>query len=240
MANNGENHEFQDPPDIVINKLQQQIQSLKKRLSKAKVEYNLQKIEINKNKEELNYFKFRAKEISKELNLYRQSKRINLTNRFLRKFNLWNSVSKSFQQLKDDTLIFNRRLAGFNLQYSSNLETLPYLSYYLYLARSNLSGILLAPILDFPLSKGSLCIQILFENEQIIAESCLPVIDLNEKIPAQFCFSSIPNSDRKPFELKIFGRDIDGTLRILELTKYSLLGFGFKRTKPFCGFIFAE
>lgn len=189
---------------------------------------------------EMERFRPKGISIAKELDGFRQRKIFRWIKRFRNNENAWDDISPAFQQLKDDSLIFNKKLKGFRLQPSMNLQRVPFLFYPLNLGRSNLQSILLAPIFDLPLSQGVLGIEIVSPNSAIVAQKVVPVHEINEFHPTKFDFEPIPESDKGQYWLRVFVKDVEASVRIFEWRKYSLGGFGNLKTRPFCGYIFAN
>jgi hypothetical protein len=189
---------------------------------------------------ELHALRAKGNFIAQELDDLRQSRIYRWIKRFRHKENAWDDISPAFQQLKDDSLIFNKKLKGFCLQPSINLQRVPFLFYPLNLGRSNLHSILLAPIFDLPLSQGLLGIEIVSPNSGIVAQKVVPIHEINELHPTKFDFYPVPESDKGQFWLRVFVQNVEAPVRIFEWRKYSLRGLGNLKTRPFCGFIFAN
>ena len=180
----------------------------------------------------------KAGSICRELELSRNRRVVRWLDRFFNTCDLRNDISPAFQQLKDDSLIFTKNLIGYRLQSSINLERVPFLQYPLDLDRPNLKGILLAPVLDLPLTQGLLAIEIISPENTIVTQSFIPAVRINDCDPTCFEFSPISNTDQGRFWLRVFVREIDGPLRIFEWRKYPIFGLGPLRTRAFCGFQF--
>lgn len=116
----------------------------------------------------------------------------------------------------------------------------PFLFYPLDLNRPNLSGVLLAPVMDFPASSGIFGIEIISPSNTIVAQSICPAEEIDESVPTQFSFSPIPDSDRGRFWLRVLAREVDIPIRILEWHKFSMFGFGRLQRRAFCGFVFGK
>jgi len=187
---------------------------------------------------DLDLFKKKGNTISSELDLFRHRKVTRLVNRFLNKSDLKNNLLPTFLQLKDDSFMFTKNLKGFRLLPSKNLQRIPFVYYPLELNRSNLKGILVAPIMDFPSVNGVLGIEIVSPDGHIVAHSVVPASQINEVFPTRFDFSPIQNSDRGRFWLRVFVHHVDFPVRIFEWRKYDFLGLGSPQTRAFCGFLF--
>jgi SAM-dependent methyltransferase len=162
--------------------------------------------------------------------------------RFHRGGDLRNEIAPAFQQLKDDSLLFTRSLRGFRLQTSPDLCSVPFLAYPLELElhRPGLSGLLLAPILDFPAQDGRFGIEIVSPANTIVAQIAMPCSEIDVRVPTTFRFAPIADSHQGRFWLRVFVRDVTEPLRIFEWRKYRFAGFGPLQTRAFCGFLFTE
>jgi ubiquinone/menaquinone biosynthesis C-methylase UbiE len=194
--------------------------------------------ELEARQMELAQARNQSKFLSEELDFFRHRRVIVWLRRLRDRSDLSGDISPAFQQLKDDSLIFNSGLNGYCLQPSLNLQRIPFLAYPLELNRPNLTAVLLAPILDFPLSNGVLGVEIVSPTVQIVAQVVVPANRVNKPTPTRFDFSSIPDSDRGRFWLRVFVRDVDAPVRVFEWRKYPLFGLGRLRTRAFCGFLF--
>jgi SAM-dependent methyltransferase len=218
-----------------------ELEVLRGSLVKAKEDYQIleqvrAKLQLSQN--ELEWTRRKGMSIADELDAFRHRKVVRWLNRLRGKFNAWDKISPAFQQMKDDSLIFIKKLKGYYLQPSINLQRVPFLAYPLDLNRSYLSSVLIAPILDLPPSKGILGIEIVSHENEIMAQCTIPANRINESAPTRLDFSAIQNSNQGLFGLRVFVRDIDVPIRIFEWRKYAAFGFGKLKTKAFCGFLF--
>lgn len=159
--------------------------------------------------------------------------------RFRRGRDLRDEIDPAFQQLKDDSLLFTRTLRGFRLQPSTDLRPVPYLAYRLELSRPGLSGVLLAPILDFPTQQGQLGIEMVSPANTIITQMVIPFAEIDVRVPTRFRFAPIADSHQGRFWLRVFVRDMVDPIRLFEWRKYRFGGLGLLQTQAFCGFLFA-
>ena len=187
---------------------------------------------------ELVQIRNQGKSVAAELDSFRHRRIIRWVERFTNRANASDAIAPAFQQLKDDSLIFTKGLAGFLLQPSNNLQRVPFLYYPLNLDRANLRGILLAPILDFPPMGGTLGTEIVSPSNTIVAQATAATNQINITAPTRFDFAPISDSDQGCFWLRVFVRGVDVPVRIFEWRKYSMFGFGRAQTRAFCGFIF--
>lgn len=100
---------------------------------------------IQELEQEVELVRMKGKLLSQEVDLFRQRRIVYWSDRFRNTFDAWNLMNPGFQQLKDDTAIFNGNLKGFRLQPSLSLLRVAFLTYRLELKKPNLKSILLAP-----------------------------------------------------------------------------------------------
>ena len=187
---------------------------------------------------ELAQLKSTGKFITAELDAYRQRRIIRWLNRLLNRSDASNEIAPAFHQLKDDSFIFTKGLDGFLLQPSDNLQRVPFLYYPLDLGRAHLQGILLAPIVDFPLTSGMLGIELVSPSHTIVAQVVVPAHQISATAPTRFDFAPLRDSDQGRFWLRVFVRDVDMSVRIFEWRKYSMVTLGAVQTRAFCSFVF--
>ncbi len=196
--------------------------------------------EIAELQKELQLTREKSKCIARELDLFRQRRAIFWSDRFRNNFDAWNLMNKGFQQLKDDTLLFCRGQKGFRLQPSISLLRVPYVSYVIDLKRKNLCGVMLAPVAEVPLVNGEIYLQILGSKQELLVQSSLPITMIRDDAPTIFTFPPIAESGREKLTLKVFVQGVDAPVRVFEMRRYKLAGFGELETRSFSGFIFAE
>ncbi|HEY9785393.1 MAG TPA: hypothetical protein V6D17_08330 [Candidatus Obscuribacterales bacterium] len=195
--------------------------------------------EIVELQEELELLRDKGKLIARELDLFRQRRAIFWSDRFRNTFDAWNLMNPGFQQLKDDSAVFNGNLDGYRLQPSISLLRVPYVSYKVKLNIANLCGVLLAPVVEIPLTTGEITLQILGTSQELLVSSVAPISEVSDDRPTRFLFPAIPDSHRQELILKVYVQGVDAPIRVFELRRYALNGFGRLSTKPFAGYIFA-
>lgn len=191
-------------------------------------------------KRELQITREKSKHIALELDLFRQRRAISVSDRFRNTFDAWNLMNKGFQRLKDDTAIFFTGLSGFRLQPSVSLLRVPFLSYKVDLKTKNLSGLLLAPVVEVPTVHGEICLQVLGESQQLLAQSSTSVTTIKDDAPTALIFPPIENSDKQVLTIKVFVQGVDVPVRLFEMRRYKWGGFGELETRAFAAFVFAE
>ncbi len=176
--------------------------------------------------------------VLEELERYRERRIIRWTDRFSNRYDFRNNLSPAFHPLFADSKTLKNELSRYRLQPSVNLRSVPFLEYSLRPGRAYLKGVLLAPIVDLPSENGLLGIEISSSSRERIVHSTVPIRALSEFVPTPLEFQPIEDSDQGVFRLKVFARGVDYPIRIFEWRKYSYLGWGPLRTRPFCGLLF--
>ena len=199
----------------------------------------LLKVRVEKLEQEVFNVSNKGKLIAQELDLFRQRRVVFWSDRFRNTFDAWNLMHHSFQQLKDDSLLF-QGIQKYRLQPSYSLLRVPYLTYNLHLDRPNLCGILLGAILDVPMQSGEICIRIFSEPDNLVAACNRSVSEIVDDEPVLFEFPPIACSGSTKLHMRVYVQAVDAPVRIFELRHYELGGFGRLKTKPFIGFSFAS
>ncbi|MBA3992044.1 MAG: hypothetical protein C0469_00860, partial [Cyanobacteria bacterium DS2.3.42] len=75
---------------------------------------------------------------------------------------------------------------------------------------------------------------------EMLIETSVSVTEINDDSPVVFRFPALANSDQEELTLHVFVQNVDVPVRLLEMRKYELGGFGNLSTKCFAGFIFGE
>jgi hypothetical protein len=189
---------------------------------------------------ELTTVRTKGKLMSQELDLFRQRRVVFWSDRFRNTFDAWNLMNHGFQRLKDDTALFCGDNTGYRLQPSLSLLRVPFLTYRIRLTKSGLTGLLLAPVVDVPLTAGEICVRIFSEQGQCIAMSTATMCAVNDKTPIELTFPAIKDSDQQELTLRVFVQGVDAPVRLFEMRRYALGGFGKLSTKPFFGYMFSR
>jgi hypothetical protein len=194
--------------------------------------------QVNSMQGELALVRGKGKLISQELDLFRQRRVVFWSDRFRNTFDAWNLVNQGFQQLKDDSALFNGPISGFRLQASLSLLRVPFLTYHVKLTRPRLCGIKLAPIVDIPLTQGEICVRIFSKPDNYLCMATAPVSAIRDDAPVVLELPTIEASDKEELIMRVFVQGVDAPVRIFELRRYALGGFGRLSTRPFAGYIF--
>lgn len=188
---------------------------------------------------ELELVRSKGKLISQELDLFRQRRIVYWADRFRNQFDAWNLMNPGFQQLKDDTSLNVGPIVGYRLVPSVSLLRVPFSTYRLSLKKPKLRAILLAPVVDVPLTQGEICIRVQSQPDRLVASATVPVSHVRDDQPTVFEFPAIHDSDQCELLLRVFVQGVDAPVRVFEMRKYGLGGLGRTYTKPFAGFEFA-
>jgi hypothetical protein len=186
---------------------------------------------------ELEFVRNKGKLLAQEVDLFRQRRIVYWSDRFRSGFDAWNLMNPGFQQLKDDAALNNGPLKGYRLQPSLSLLRVAFLTYELHLKRPNLCRIMLAPVVDVPLTAGEICVRIFAAPDRFLASAVASVADVKDDKPLEFSFDPIAESDQ-PLLMRVHVQGVDAPVRIFEFRKYALGGFWKLSTKPFAGFSF--
>jgi hypothetical protein len=181
----------------------------------------------------------KGKLIAQELDLFRQRRVVFWSDRFRNAFDAWNLMNANFQQLKDDSAIFHGGLQSLRLQPSLSLLRVPFLSYNFRLSRAGLCGVLLAPVLDVPLQVGELCVRLFSAPHSLLASCSMSVAEMSDEEPVIFRFDPIQYSDALELTMRVYVQGVDAPVRIFELRRYALGGFGKLQSRPFVGYLFS-
>jgi hypothetical protein len=187
---------------------------------------------------ELTQVRAKGKLISQELDLFRQRRVVFWSDRFRNTFDAWNLMNQGFQQLKDDCALFGGSIKGYRLQPSLSLLRVPFLTYRVRLTRPRLRAITVAPIVDVPLTSGEICVRIFSSPENYLCTSAAPVSAIRDDAPIRLEFPTIESSDQHELIFRVFVQGVDAPVRIFEMRRYALGGFGRLSTIPFAGYVF--
>ena len=75
------------------------------------------------------------------------------------------------------------------------------------------------------------------ESKRLLVETSVPVAQISDDGPVAFRFPPLQNSDNELI-FNIFVQNVDVPVRLLEMRRYALGGFGRLSTVCFAGFIF--
>jgi glycosyltransferase involved in cell wall biosynthesis len=138
-----------------------------------------------------------------------------------------------FQRIKNDPLMLGYRKDGFFLSKSPNLQDVPWVSYEISVKRGSLCAILLAFAIEDPKkARGTVGIEIVSQEERIVANAVMPVFYIDSNSCAEFFFE--PPVRAGKYSIRIFGKRSSAPVQLFEFKKCiaptSII------TRPFCGF----
>lgn len=150
-------------------------------------------------------------------------------------------VKEVIQDLRNETNIILDANAVFSVRLSPDLDGISFLSYRLTPKYPNLTGITVIPVFDEPQKNGTLGIELVSPNRQIICQSSISLSQLESYKPAHIPFSVVRDSNLGVFELRIFSRNVRSAVRILEGRFLSpVRGLRRWRARPLCKLTFGE
>ncbi|MGA2237729.1 MAG: class I SAM-dependent methyltransferase [Candidatus Bathyarchaeia archaeon] len=212
--------EYYEPPYVTVRKLQERCESMQAELKQMQA------------------LRAKGTAMAEQLESMRNRRIIRWMDRIFDKSDARDIISPPFYKLRDDSLNLHRGLKGFRLRSSVDLRTVQFVTYPLDLTRPGLAGILLAPVIDWYSSKGLFGIEIVSSRGEMVAQATISVRQIDEAAPTSFAFTPIQCSGRERMWLRVFARDVDGPIRMLEWQRYSTLRLGALQTRAFCGFLF--
>ncbi|MCC6931977.1 MAG: hypothetical protein IT292_01800 [Deltaproteobacteria bacterium] len=214
----------------------QELEQIKQVFSQNQQELEQTKQVFSQNQQELEQTKQALKKLLVEIDNLQEEPFMKLFYRFRHK-SLHDSLNPLFQKNLNDSYIF-QKVQGFFLQASNNLQKKDFISYKLEFKRRGLSGIWIAPLLNLPASQGVIGIEIVSSEKKIVVHNTLPIINLVYNTPAHFAFDALPETLTETWEIRVFVRDSNIPIHILEWQKYSFGGLGRLKTRAFMAFDF--
>ncbi len=133
-------------------------------------------------------------------------------------------LSAEFQPLLDDSVLFGGSLQGFILQPSSDLSSISFLPFQITLGRSGWSGVTVAPLLNLPGGSGYIGLEIVSPDQRVITHERIPMNAVQAGKPLRFSFAPIAESGKGTFEIRVFVKETQGDIRVLEWRKPSFAG----------------
>jgi ubiquinone/menaquinone biosynthesis C-methylase UbiE len=219
-----------------LSQTEQKLSQTEQKLSQTEQKLSQTEQKLSQTEQKLLDLRTHASNAVKELCEMRESRVLMLVNRF-RRTSLREVVNSVFQRFLDDSYEF-QKMKGFLLQPSVNLQKVDFLGYRYEFNRCGLCGIWIAPLLDIPLARGVIGIELVSPKNKILVQQVTSVVDLKKDTPVQLVFEPIFDTQQGTWELRVFARDIEGPIRLLEWRKYSWAGLGKLRTRAFCAFDF--
>lgn len=182
----------------------------------------------------------KATALAEVLEAYRSRRAVRLFDRFRGTGDLSRSVAPSFRQLLDDSRIFGGDLRGYALAPSENLRRERALVYPLRIDRSGLTGVLLAPVIDAPLARGMLVVEIVNGDARVVRRAECRADTLRESEPARFEFAPLDEPVPGMVRMRVSAPGVEVPLRIFEWRRSRLGGLGAGRSRAFCALEFSD
>ncbi len=217
---------------------QKELNELKRRVFVTEKKLLITQQDLSESRQILNAFRQDRVALIKEKKSSNAKNIINLIRLVRASESLENQISPAFQQLRDDSYLYNSSLKNYLLQPSSYINNIEFLPYQIKFNRANLSAILIAPILEIPSASGEIGIEIVSPQNEIVRQTLLPLKNINPVIPVKFSFLDIAETNTGTWGLRIFLKNADVPVQIFEWRRFSILSKGFIKRKPFLGFSF--
>ena len=180
-----------------------------------------------------------ANRAAAELDQYRSRKIIKVIERLFDRSNLYAVLEKAYHPMLDDSLMFNQNLSGYHLQVSANLQPVPCREYTLnWVVPRRVTSVVIAPVIDAPLTQGGIGVE-LVAGGRIIGQQIRPADSIIEREPFKITFDPAVDIPAGALMVRVFVRDLNAPLRIMEWRRYQRMGLKLQR-KVFCGFDFEE
>ena len=147
---------------------------------------------------------------------------------------LWNMLNESYQQLKDDSIIF-RHEKGLKLGVSEDLSAVPYIHYRVNLSQGDLKGVFLALLIEHEETHGIIGIEVIEDDEIILhTTSSISAIDANG--PTLFNLPVTRIRQSKSCYIRVFARHMSHKIWIFEWKRN--IGRKAVSVHPFIGYLY--
>ena len=120
----------------------------------------------------------------------------------------------------------------FRLRPSVNLQSVPFVPYGLPSLGRALCGLQLAVVVDLPHSTGTVGIE-LVSGGRILVHATSPLAGVQDDTPTGFGFAPVWDPWPGAVELRVFARDAETPVRVLEWSRHGLWGLGPERRLAF-------
>ncbi|GAB4293271.1 MAG: hypothetical protein Kow0090_07550 [Myxococcota bacterium] len=149
---------------------------------------------------------------------------------------LWHSLPESLNGIKRDMTRFGGDIKDFRLERSKDLSAVEFLHYELDIL-PNLVAVAIVPFFRLKPVRGELGIEIVTKEGSILHNATVPAESLKSESPVWF---ELPPAGWgvKTVNLRVFARNLQYPISILEMNKYVLRGLSAVRSKAFTGFRF--
>lgn len=195
--------------------------------------------DLDDTKAKLAFTRERANSAADDLDVLRNRRIFLMIERLFDRSNIKDAMTSAYHQMQDDSLLFNYSLDGYLLQISPNLRHIPFCEYNLgWQGKRILEGVYLAPVIDVPLTGGRIGVEFV-SSGNILGQASILVEAITGREPVLIPFTPPIELPKGEIIVRVFARDIDVPLRIVEWRKYQQFGVKVQR-KLFCGFRFSE
>ena len=185
-------------------------------------------------------FEEHAIALTNELDGLRRRRVLRWLDRLRRPEDLSGLIDPAFQSLKDGSRVCAPELERFALGPSGNLQLVPFVGYPIEPRRPGLCGVLLAPIVDFPMRAGTLGVTVISSAADVVAHGAVPLSEIDEHVPTRVTFPAIGGSDPGRLWLRVFVRDAAFPVRLFEWRRYRFGGLGRLERRAFCRLLFDQ
>jgi len=163
-----------------------------------------------------------------------------LRERFLDRTGLAGGLGAAFRQLQDDADLFLPDSNGWLLSTSGDLREVPFVPYAVNVDRGGLSEVLLAFRADVGAETGTLGLEIVSAaKKEIVVQTVIPASRSDLDVPVRFQFAALGPEVPGTLEFRVFARDLDVPIRVLEWRRRRLGGLRRSKSKLFFGLGFA-
>jgi glycosyltransferase involved in cell wall biosynthesis/SAM-dependent methyltransferase len=160
-----------------------------------------------------------------------------ISRRFFNKEDAWGLLPEKYERLRIDSLsYYGGEREGFVLRPSIDLREVQFLEYPIQFQQSKIQEVLLAFDMDFPISYGIVGIEFVDPKENIVANTLLNGNLIPMDQPFKIQFEPVENVNAGLYRFRVFARNVDVPVRVLEQQKYTYFGFGRLHTRVFAAF----
>ena len=184
-------------------------------------------------------YKNRSILLVNELENLKNRRIFKLYNRVFDRSNAARMLSPKGQQLLDDSILFNKDINTYVLQPSENISKNHSLFFPISVDRTNLHGIILAPLVYFQYEDGVMGIEILTKDKKHIVRICkMQIKTFDGNSPVEFNFEQLET----PISgwIRVFVENTDLPVRLFVWKKYFLCGLISVQDKVFCSYKFGN
>jgi glycosyltransferase involved in cell wall biosynthesis len=174
-------------------------------------------------------------ELYAQVSAARSSRVSSFCSLFDREDALWNSVSPVFSEIKSYTEGHFRLAGRTRLVLGADLAAIPFREYVVPFSLKRLAGVSLAIRLLQWSEQGSVGIEIVSCQEQILTQAAIPLASVRYDAPARFELGSPLTDLGAPWRLRVFARGATAPVAVWELIRYSGLS-SVKEYLPFAQF----